>query len=80
MEILEKLEEAKTEAINLWIDWIEQSKDYPYCEGECGGDLHCFFCAAFDCEPHYKDCIYIRAKTMVDGLSKDIKSQLGIKV
>ena len=79
MEILEKLEKAKTEAIGLWIDWLEQSKDYPYFTSECGGDLHCFFCGSFDFEPHDKDCVYIRAKAMIESLSEDIKKALRVK-
>jgi hypothetical protein len=79
MEILEKLAIAKTEAMELWIDLIEQTKGYPYIPSECGGDLYCYFCGADLIETHEKDCVYVKAKTMIGSLSEDIKKVLEIK-
>ena len=53
-------------ALTLWREWFEESGDPTYA-GEAGGDIYCFFCGAWmEFDPHRENCIYVRAKALVE--------------
>lgn len=59
------------EALTLWREWLAKGGD-PFYASEMGGDVYCFFCGEWqhdsDNRPeHEADCIYVRAKRLVEG-------------
>ena len=58
------------QALELWREWFVED-GCPTYAGECGGDISCFFCGEWsfgeeDC--HEPDCIFVRAKKLIDSL------------
>lgn len=61
--------ERLNEGPDLWREWFNKDSD-PIYASEMGGDLHCFFCGEFqvsnDDNRHKEDCIYVRAKRLIE--------------
>ena len=57
-------------ALALWREWLEQDGD-PLYASEQNGDLYCFFCQEWQANrrahTHAPDCIYIRAKRLIEA-------------
>lgn len=55
------------QALELWQEWFKDGGD-PGHVWEISGDPHCFFCEAWlGYEEHELNCIYTRAKKLIEG-------------
>lgn len=56
---------AEEKALELWREFFERDNDPFVVQTYWGEDLQCYFC---DGKPDHKpDCIYIRAKALIEG-------------
>ena len=64
------MDNTEKQALELWQEWFEKDGDPSY--GERDGDPVCFFCGwwIFENENHPEDCVYIRAKKLIEGLER----------
>lgn len=65
----EPMQPEANEALTLWREWFAKSGDPFYASED---DVYCFFCGEWqhdsDNRPeHEADCIYVRAKRLVEG-------------
>lgn len=56
------------QALALWVEWFGKNRD-PFIPSEMDGNPYCFFCFEdqYDKEAHEPDCIYARAKALVEN-------------